>query len=104
MERVSAHSPLREPRMVERGRYEAAEHGSGAAGVNFLSPRRERPLQRRSMLVLPEAPVVRLGRSKVVTRILSVLVRMHMDGFFVGKRKGPWGRFRRDCQPGNLGG
>lgn len=55
MERVSAHSPLREPRMVERGRYEAAEHGSGATGVNFLSPRRERPLQRRSMLVLPEA-------------------------------------------------
>lgn len=55
MERVSAHSPLREPRMVERGRYEAAEHGSGAAGVNFLSPRRERPLQRRSMLVLPKA-------------------------------------------------
>jgi len=55
MERVSAHSPPREPRMVERGRYEAAEHGSGAAGVNFLSPRRERPLQRRSMLVLPEA-------------------------------------------------
>ena len=41
--------------MVERGRYEAAEHGSGAVGVNFLSPRRERPLQRRSMLVLPEA-------------------------------------------------
>mgnify|MGYP000902408138 FL=1 len=55
MERVSAHSPLREPRTVERGRYEAAEHGSGAAGVIFLSPRRERPLQRRSMLVLPEA-------------------------------------------------
>ena len=35
MERVSVHSPLREPRMVKRGRYEAAEHGSGAAGVNF---------------------------------------------------------------------
>ena len=49
MERVSAHSLLREPRTVERGRYEAAEHGSGAAGVNFLSPRRERPLQREAL-------------------------------------------------------
>ena len=54
------------------------------------------------MLVLPEAPVVRLGRSKVVTRILSVLVRVHMDGFFVGKRKGPLGPIPAGLPAGKL--
>ena len=75
--------PFREPRLVERGTDRRVEHGPGAAQV-IVSLRRVRPLKRRSMLVLPEAQVVRLVRSKVVTRFYPVLVHaVHMGGFFV---------------------
>ena len=59
--------PFREPRMVEWGTEEMAEDGLGAAQATG-SLRRERPLLRRSMLVLPEAFFVRKARNKVVTR------------------------------------
>ena len=56
--RVGGHIPSREPRLVERGTEEAAEHGPGAAQV-ISSLRRVRPLKRRSMVVLPEAQAAR---------------------------------------------
>jgi len=58
---------FREPRLVEWGTKEMAEHGLGAAQATG-SLRRVRPLPRRSMLVLPEASFVRRARNKVVTR------------------------------------
>ena len=58
MGRVSLPMPSREPRLVERGTDTQAEHGPGAAQATG-SLRRERPLSRRSMLVLPEAVSVR---------------------------------------------
>lgn len=70
--------PVREPRLLKRGTDKRTEHGPGAAQVT-VSLRRVRPLSRGGMLVPYEASAVRLGRSKVVTRIsfpsLRVILR-----------------------------
>ena len=74
MERVSGHSLLREPSLVERGKREAAEHGSGAAGVNVLARDGGARYSAGVCWYSPRRFPARDARSKVVTRIFSVLV------------------------------